>query len=142
MEVIINASVAVRQNDGKILFLRELRDGAANRSYGIQVAGLAGLPDDVIDRAGVGLLDNLEKVAQGGGNCAGKGELPRPALVFLLKQVSHQTAQAKSKSKGGSKADARKARTLSELAEMDINAMTPVQALVALDRLQKKLKSK
>ena len=137
---IVNTSVAVRQNDGQILFLRELRDGAANRSYGIQVAGLAGLPEDVISRAGV-ILENLEHVANGGALRGKRGELPQLSL-FPSQAPPESSTKRSAKSSAGSKADARKARTLSELAELDINAMTPVQALVALDRLQKRLKNK
>ena len=46
-----NATVAVREWEGEVVFLHEVRRGAADRSYGVQVARLAGLPDAVITRA-------------------------------------------------------------------------------------------
>ncbi|SDE59687.1 DNA mismatch repair protein MutS [Paracoccus isoporae] len=46
-----NATVAVREWEGEVIFLHEVRKGAADRSYGVQVARLAGLPDAVVTRA-------------------------------------------------------------------------------------------
>lgn len=46
-----NATVAVKEHEGEVIFLHEVREGAADRSYGVQVAKLAGLPPAVIDRA-------------------------------------------------------------------------------------------
>jgi DNA mismatch repair protein MutS len=54
-----NATVAVREWEGDVIFLHEVRKGAADRSYGVQVAKLAGLPTSVVDRARV-ILDKLE----------------------------------------------------------------------------------
>ncbi len=55
-----NATVTVREHGGDIVFLHEVRKGAADRSYGVQVARLAGLPDSVIARART-VLQALEK---------------------------------------------------------------------------------
>jgi DNA mismatch repair protein MutS len=61
-----NATVAVKEWDGDVIFLHEVRQGAADRSYGVQVAKLAGLPQSVVDRARV-VLDALEKGEREGG---------------------------------------------------------------------------
>ena len=61
-----NATVAVKEYDGDVIFLHEVRKGAADRSYGVQVAKLAGLPDKVVARARV-VLDALEKGEREGG---------------------------------------------------------------------------
>ncbi len=61
-----NATVAVKEWRGEVIFLHEVRKGAADRSYGVQVAQLAGLPDAVIARARV-VLDALEKGEREGG---------------------------------------------------------------------------
>ena len=62
-----NATVAVREWEGDVIFLHEVREGAADRSYGVQVAKLAGLPAAVIERART-VLDALEqKDREGGG---------------------------------------------------------------------------
>ena len=55
-----NATVAVREWEGDVIFLHEVHKGAADRSYGVQVAKLAGLPDTVVERARV-ILDKLEQ---------------------------------------------------------------------------------
>ena len=55
-----NATVTVREWEGDVIFLHEVKKGAADRSYGVQVAKLAGLPAPVLDRAKV-VLDALEK---------------------------------------------------------------------------------
>jgi DNA mismatch repair protein MutS len=61
-----NATVAVKEWEGEVIFLHEVRKGAADRSYGVQVAQLAGLPESVIARARV-VLDALEKGEREGG---------------------------------------------------------------------------
>jgi len=61
-----NATVAVKEWDGEVIFLHEVRKGAADRSYGVQVARLAGLPQSVVDRAKT-VLEALEKGDRDGG---------------------------------------------------------------------------
>ena len=60
LEGVRNATVAVKEWDGEVIFLHEVREGAADRSYGVQVAQLAGLPRAVTDRART-ILDALEQ---------------------------------------------------------------------------------
>jgi DNA mismatch repair protein MutS len=55
-----NFHVAVKEWNDRVIFLRKLVEGATSRSYGIQVARLAGLPEEVIDRAKE-VLNNLEQ---------------------------------------------------------------------------------
>lgn len=61
-----NATVTVKEWEGDVIFLHEVRKGAADRSYGVQVARLAGLPASVIERAKV-VLEALEKGEREGG---------------------------------------------------------------------------
>ncbi|WP_415405135.1 DNA mismatch repair protein MutS [Tateyamaria sp. SN3-11] len=61
-----NATVAVKEWEGEVVFLHEVRRGAADRSYGVQVAQLAGLPPAVIARARI-VLDALESGEREGG---------------------------------------------------------------------------
>ena len=56
---VINATVSVKEWNNEVIFLHEVRQGAANRSYGLQVAKLAGLPIEVLERAKV-ILNELE----------------------------------------------------------------------------------
>jgi DNA mismatch repair protein MutS len=61
-----NATVTVKEWQGDVIFLHEVRKGAADRSYGVQVARLAGLPASVIERAKV-VLEALERGEREGG---------------------------------------------------------------------------
>ena len=61
-----NATVAVKEWEGDVIFLHEVRKGAADRSYGVQVARLAGLPQSVVDRAKT-VLEALERGDRDGG---------------------------------------------------------------------------
>mmetsp|Transcript_3516 Transcript_3516/g.6317 ORF Transcript_3516/g.6317 Transcript_3516/m.6317 type:complete len:116 (+) Transcript_3516:1-348(+) len=58
--------MAVKEWEGEVIFLHEVKEGAADRSYGVQVAKLAGLPETVIARAQI-VLDALEKGEREGG---------------------------------------------------------------------------
>ena len=66
LEGVDNATVAVKEWEGEVIFLHEVHKGAADRSYGVQVAQLAGLPPSVVDRAHM-VLDQLEKTEREGG---------------------------------------------------------------------------
>ena len=75
---VFNLNVAVREYNDAVVFLRQIVDGAADQSYGIQVARLAGVPQQVLDRAKE-ILANLEETdltAAGApkGRAAPKGE--------------------------------------------------------------------
>ncbi|RWR33197.1 DNA mismatch repair protein MutS [Sinirhodobacter populi] len=62
-----NATVSVKEWEGEVIFLHEVRKGAADRSYGVQVAQLAGLPASVVSRARI-VLDALETGDREGGS--------------------------------------------------------------------------
>jgi DNA mismatch repair protein MutS len=70
------ATVRVREWKGDLVFLHEVADGAADRSYGLAVARLAGLPDAVTHRAGEVLARLEDGRARTGGIAAGLGDLP------------------------------------------------------------------
>ncbi|PHQ70457.1 MAG: DNA mismatch repair protein MutS, partial [Paracoccus sp.] len=109
-----NATVAVREWDGDVIFLHEVRKGAADRSYGVQVARLAGLPASVVDRARE-VLDALESGEREGA--------ARPAALIddlpLFRAVP--PAPAASKAKDGP-LDAR-------MKDVHPDAMSPREAL-------------
>ncbi|WP_428517289.1 DNA mismatch repair protein MutS [Roseovarius sp.] len=103
LERVDNATVAVKEHEGDVIFMHEVRRGAADRSYGVQVAKLAGLPSTVVERARV-VLDALEKGEREGGGkrAAFIDDLPlfaatpppppspkaaEPAAVLRLKEV-------------------------------------------------------
>ena len=96
-----NATVAVREWEGDVIFLHEVREGAADRSYGVQVAKLAGLPAAVVDRART-VLDALEQGDRDGGGKAetliddlplfsATPQAPRPAKSSAVEDQLRQT---------------------------------------------------
>ena len=83
-----NATIAVKEWEGEVIFLHEVRKGAADRSYGVQVAKLAGLPDSVVARANV-VLEALEKgEREGSGQKAIIDDLP---LFSAISEPVHTT---------------------------------------------------
>jgi len=67
LDGVTNATVAVKEWQGDVVFLHEVRRGSADRSYGVQVARLAGLPDSVVERARA-VLETLEHGEREGGS--------------------------------------------------------------------------
>jgi DNA mismatch repair protein MutS len=109
--------VRAREWKGDLVLLHELAEGPADRSYGLSVAKLAGVPKDVVARAKA-VLDRLEKGrAETGGLAAGLGDLPLFAAA-----AEHQEEQCD---------------TLRErLRALDIDALTPKDALDLLYELK------
>jgi len=120
---VMNMNVAVREVGEEIVFLRRLEEGGADRSYGIQVARLAGFPADVIARARE-LLTELEGTHTGGGEGLGRSGTHRPASEPSLDQLSFFAAGDPP--------------LLKQLRAIDPEAMTPKEALDLLFELHKK----
>ena len=112
-----NLSMRAKEWNGELVFLHEAGPGAADRSYGVQVAKLAGVPGPVVARARE-VLDKLEKEP---GSPARLDDLPLFAAAAAPKPVAVE--------RGPSKAE-------QALGEMDPDAMTPREALEALYRLK------
>ncbi|MGR3342165.1 MAG: DNA mismatch repair protein MutS [Paracoccaceae bacterium] len=119
-----NATVTVKEWEGEVIFLHEVREGAADRSYGVQVARLAGLPASVVERARV-ILDALEQGDREGGS-------PKSALFDDLPLFSATPAPAPVKS-GPSAAEILLAETLPD-------ELTPKAALSLIYELISLLK--
>jgi DNA mismatch repair protein MutS len=110
-----NLRVAVKETPTGISFLHTIEPGAANRSYGIDVAKLAGLPASVIDRAKVVLREHERSEKR---TIEVKTEAPMQMLMFTpLSQ-----------------------RILDRLDDTDINALTPLQALNLIEALKEEIK--
>ena len=120
---VMNMNVAVREVGEEIVFLRRLEKGGADRSYGIQVARLAGFPADVIARARE-LLTELEGTHTGGGEGLGRFGTHRPASEPSLDQLSFFAAGDPP--------------LLKQLRAIDPEAMTPKEALDLLFELHRK----
>lgn len=115
-----NVTVAVKEWKDNIVFLHEVIEGAADRSYGIQVAKLAGLPGPVIARAKQ-VLARLEK-QQGKGSAEVVEDLP----LFAALKEAEPTAEPETVPSAAEEA----------LAKLDPDSMTPREALDALYRLK------
>ncbi len=122
-ERVKNYNVAVKEWGGEIIFLRRIVPGETNRSYGIQVAKLAGLPQDVIDRAKE-VLSNLEK-----GELDPRG-MPRIAVTKGSASMAGFPAQLSLFNRPDS--------IRSELRKLNIEQLTPLEAINVLDELKKK----
>lgn len=121
-----NATVSVKEWQGEVIFLHEVKKGAADRSYGVQVARLAGLPESVVARARV-VLEALEQGDREGG---GKKQMVIDDLPLFSAAAHPAPAAAAPES------------TAIEAALRDINPdeMTPKQAMEALYGLRALLK--
>jgi len=122
-ERVKNYNIAVKEWNDQIIFLRKLVEGGTNRSYGIQVARLAGLPIGVIDRAKEILL-NLEK--------GGLDEVGMPVLALSKRDKRRKEGCQLSLFHQD------RDHIRQELKRLDISAMTPLEALNKLNELKEK----
>lgn len=117
-EGMANYSVSAREIGGDIVFLHRLVHGPANRSYGVAVAKLAGLPPPVLRRADE-LLTSFEN---GHGTSS---QLPQATDAGSQLELFHPTPDS-----------ARERRALERLREADVNQLNPLQALALLAELK------
>ncbi len=122
---VANFNVAVKEWGGEVIFLRRLVEGGASRSYGIQVARLAGLPDRALARARE-VLGNLEA-----------GELDETGTPRLaLSARVHPELPRRQLDLFRSAGDRRRDALLREVAGQLVDSLTPVEALVRLQELK------
>lgn len=117
---VINRSMAVKEWQGSILFLHRVVDGPSDRSYGIHVARLAGVPSDVCSRAEE-ILENLE----------------RNELTFLGESQAHGAPGGRIEQLDLFPPP--NEEIFRELERVDVNRVTPLEALDLLARLKEKL---
>ncbi len=127
LEGVENATVRVKEWEGDVIFLHEVQKGAADRSYGVQVARLAGLPAAVVDRAKV-VLEALESGERQG------GARPKALIDDLpLFSVAQSAPPAPRIAVKASEVEAR-------LKEAHPDEMTPIEALRLIYELKELLK--
>lgn len=124
-----NLSVGVVDQDGKVVFTHQICTGAADRSYGIEVAQLAGLPENLLRRARAILERKLEQNEQIGELAVARGQLglfdravngaTRPSKVERISPLVNEAVK--------------------RIKEQDLNTTTPVEALNLLVSLREKL---
>lgn len=129
-----NYCIAVKERGDDIVFLRKIVKGGADKSYGIQVAKLAGVPDSVLDRAKE-LVD----------------ELVHTDITSTFKDLAENSSKTKPKAVHYDEVDLEQISLfdtvqdqdiIEELKNLDITMLTPMDAMNTLYRLQNKLKNR
>jgi DNA mismatch repair protein MutS len=115
LEGVKNYAMAVKEQGSEVIFLRKVVQGKANKSYGIQVAKLAGVPHEVIDRAEQ-VLSRIEKESV----LEVKAGKKVQKQAFLLTPEKESTIEE-------------------ELRKINVSKMTPMEAYLKLSELKKKL---
>jgi len=139
-----NYTLAVTEQGHQVLFMRRLVPGGADRSYGIQVARLAGLPDRVVTRASqiLGELESERETETSREEWETSDDEPEP-LEGDLGTPDVETGTWRVAEGGPPTLYAVEEATvwtvLQELYHLDIANMTPIQALVVLNELQSRL---
>lgn len=150
LESVHNYCIAVTEQGDDIIFLRKIIKGGADKSYGIQVAKLAGVPEAVIERA----KDLVEELSNADISYRAK-EIETADLKskpsqrkkseasdmgqYSLFDTAEETEQNVEPSESG-RPNTLEASVIAKIASMDITNMTPMEALNALFALQKTLK--
>ncbi len=134
IESVNNYCIAVKENGDDIVFLRKIVKGGADKSYGIQVAKLAGVPESVISRA--------KEIV---------GELIDVDITNRIRDISVQTGDTTKKVKRYDEVDLAQMSlfdtvkdddVLEELKQIDVSNLTPMDALNTIYRLQNKLNNR
>ncbi len=128
-----NYCIAVKEKNDSIVFLRKIVKGGADRSYGIAVAKLAGLPDCVITRANE-LVSQLSDNDISASIRSIASERPSKSILKKIDDVD--------KGQMSLFDTVTDAEIIEELRELDCNNLTPMEALNALNSLQSKLKNR
>ena len=117
MDNIINLKVKIQENKDGIVFLRKIVEGKSNRSYGIEVAKIAGLPLELTNRAQK-ILSNIER----------ERENDSEIIEESLFDMSHEEV------------DSSYEIFIDKISNVDVNMLTPMQALTKLDEIIKEAK--
>jgi DNA mismatch repair protein MutS len=115
-----NYHVSVKEAGGGVVFLRKVEPGAADRSYGIEVAKLAGLPNEVVERAREVLAEHESAERRVTSELAADDARSRlPAQLTIFTPLSQPV--------------------LDRLRELDLNRITPLEALNLLSELKQQV---
>ena len=133
---VVNYCIAVKEQGDNIVFLRKIVRGGADKSYGIQVAKLAGVPESVIARAkelveelsDADITSQAREIAKLNSNITQRKAVAKPDEVDLNQLSIFDTVKDDD--------------IIRELKELELSTMTPIDALNTLYRLQTKLKNR
>jgi DNA mismatch repair protein MutS len=135
LDCVNNYCVAVKENGDDIVFLRKIVPGGADKSYGVLVAKLAGVPDSVIDRANEIVAELVKNdIANVARNIAGESPSAKAKLSATPDFVSpNQMTIFDTVSDSD---------IVNEIRELDIKNLTPMDALNLLNELQSKVNNR
>ena len=119
-ERIRNFNVSVKEIGNQILFLRKLVEGGSEHSFGIHVAKMAGMPQSVVDRANV-IMKRLEKAHASQENKSKVQEAKEDEMQLSFFQLDDPILEC----------------IRDEIQDLDINSLTPVEALMKLNEIKK-----
>jgi len=126
-----NANVAVREVEGKVLFLRKLVPGGSDRSFGIHVAQMAGMPATVVQRA-IKVLAHLEASHAGDLGAAPASEAPCKSTGINMSGIGKEMQLSIFKLD-----DPALERIRQEITDLNIDTITPVEALFKLNEIKR-----
>ncbi|WP_090398934.1 DNA mismatch repair protein MutS [Natribacillus halophilus] len=128
-----NVHVRAEEEDGEVVFLHKVEEGRADKSYGIYVAQLAHLPDRVIERARE-LLVHYEQPPE---QLENREEEPHEQVPLFIYEEDQRSNRAPRKEKEPAEASS----IAAQVRDMDVLNLTPIEALQAINRWQKQLRS-
>ncbi len=134
-----NFNIAVKENGGTITFLRTVVPGATDRSYGVHVAKLAGVPEPVVRRAGE-VLKEIERQAEIEPGKVRRKKLPSKRYTQLI--FFDGQKESSSKDEMEEKDSDEPDPLLDEILRLDLDSLTPREALNKLADYQKMLREK
>lgn len=127
-----NFCITAKETNNKIIFLYKLEEGGIDKSYGIEVAKLAGLPQEVVDKSNHILEDleenvidkNIEKTLQDTKKNIPEAQMDLFGNAALIEEFERKTRNLN--------------KIKEDIAQIDINQLTPLEALQKLDELKRK----
>lgn len=121
MEGVVNYHVTVKETDGNVLFLRKMKPGGSEHSFGIHVARMAGVPAKVLSRAEA-ILHRLEADRS---DISGRKTLKKVADTIQLQMFQMEDPKLK--------------EVIQHLQAVDVNTLTPIEALMKLNEVKQML---
>lgn len=140
LEHLENIHVGAIEKNGELVFLHKMQEGPADRSYGIHVAKLAGMPEKLLERADV-ILKRLESTS------GAHTETPKTTKMEPTEELSVSEGDVQlslfaepAETKENSKTGRKQAKIVSELEKTDLMSLTPMDVMLMVHKWQQELK--
>lgn len=120
-----NFHIEIKETENRIIFIRKLIEGGSEHSFGIHVARMAGVPQTVVNRAKQILADLESQRDSIGDKKQGKPHIPNSSIQLSMFQLNDPLLE----------------KIRDELFALDVNTLSPIEALMKLNEIKKVLKS-